>query len=405
MKSLICSALLLMSFSAFAAELNELCLKANISSLRHLDLDHWDGENICEKSLSDLTTGERRNIEEIYDVHKRAADLFDITVSELFNSAIEVDILETTLGGLASSAGGSSINMGVYPKSDYTFNKGIYAHELGHVLSGNGNTKLPSSFKDLDNSVLFTEMFADLLALALFDQIIIPVKGEETCIDRARYIARGQTYNMPMEYFLSDFSMARVAQCCKSKTMIDAHDYVKGLCEEVSRMGDFVVKLSDPFDPITVDPEQVDDHQIGIPLLSFMKELSVKTGLEMKSVFKLGFDHILPRHEEFTCVVSLNNEVVETLEADLNTVRGFLLDLRQSLSFADQMIYDLLASKYAIEKGLQFGDRSIISSVLSKVKTDLIILSNTTENHICKDKIKLVGSKSEECQVTCQKKQ
>lgn len=401
MRSLIYSVLLVLSFPTFAQEsnLNELCLSANIKSLRHLDLDHWDGDNICEKKLIDLPAGERRNLEAILEVHTRAAKLFGISIQDLFNEAIEVDMLETTLGGLASSAGGSSINMGVYPKSDYVFNKGVYSHELGHVLSGNGNTKLPSSFKDLDNSILFTEMFADLLALALYDQIIIPVKGEESCIDRARYIAQGQTYNMPQEYFLSDFSMARVAKCCESSTMKDAHPFVLGLCDEVNRMGDFKVSLSTPFDPETIVMKEVDDHQIGIPLLSFLKELSRHTGKEMEEIFRLGFDHALPRHEAFTCTLTLKEEVVDVIKTEMNTVRSFLSDLRESLDFADQMTYDLLAAKHAIEKGLIFGDRATANSVVTKVKTDIIVQG---EAHTCFEKISL-GLKPDECNVACKK--
>jgi hypothetical protein len=392
MKSLLCALFLLTSFSALAQiDVNELCLKANINSLKHLDLDHWDGENICDKPVSELTLEEKRNLEDIYDVHQKAADLFGITVYELFTYPIEVDMLETTLGGLASSAGGRSINMGVYPKSDYTFNKGIYAHELGHVLSGMGNKKLPSSFSDLDDSILFTEMFADLISLALFDQIIIPVKGEESCIDRARYIARGQTYNMPIEYFLSDFSMARVAKCCESSTMKEAHPFVLGLCEEVNRMGDWKVKLSTPFDAEEIIIGEVDNHQIGIPLLSFLKE----------DIFRLGFNHAIPRHEEFFCKVSYKDEVLFEKNESRNTVRTFLVDLRESLSFVDQMTYDLLSSKHALEKGLQFGDRDNLESLYDMSTSDFN--SQVDEKHVCAKNFAKRSGTSEQCVLTCQK--
>ena len=362
MKLLLLSFLLVTSLPCLAQiDINELCSKAGIASLKHLDLDNWDGPNICEKAMSELSVAERRNLEEINNIHQKAAELFGISAFDLFVEPLEIEMLETTLGGLYSFAGSRSISMGVYPQSDYVFNNGIYAHELGHILSGNGNKNLPLSFADLDNSILFTEMFADLIALSLFDEIIIPVSGEESCIDRARYISGGQTYHMAQEYFLSDFSMARVAQCCQSRAVRNRGAPLKGLCEEFSRMGEFSVKLTTPFDPMTIDMSKVDDHQIGIPLLSFMKELSRKTQLQMKEIFKLGFDHKLPRTEVYSCEVNH-----ETKQIEIHTVRSFLQDLRSRLNYAEQLTYDLLAAKHGIEKGLQFGDRHLLDSLNKK---------------------------------------
>ena len=302
MKLLLFSFLMAISLSVFAQiDINELCAKAGIASLKHLDLDHWDGPNICEKPISELSTGEKRNLDEINNIHQRVAALFGLSAFDLFVEPIEIDLLESTLGGLYSYAGIKSLSIGVYPKSDYVFNNGIYAHELGHILSKSKNKNLPVSFADLHNSILFIEMFADFISLSLFNEIIIPVSGEESCIDRARYISSGQTYHMAQEYFQSDFSMARMAQCCKSKTMENRGNPLKGFCEEFSRMGEFTVKLTTPFDPMTIEMSKVDNHQIGIPLLSFMKELSRKTQLQMKDIFKLGFNNKIPSTEVFSC--------------------------------------------------------------------------------------------------------
>lgn len=402
MRLLICLLIIASSTLTFAqTELNELCLQSNIKSLQHLDLDHWEGENICEKSLENLSQAERRNLEAIYDVHKRAADLFGIEISELFNSPLEVSMLETTLGGLASYAGNVTISMGVYPKSDYAFNKGIYAHELGHVLSGSENSKLPSSFSDLDNSILFTEMFADLLSLTLFDNIILPVQGEESCIDRARYIARGQTYNMAEEYFLSDFSMARVAKCCESSTIKNSHPFVNGLCEEISRMGEFQVKLSKPFDPMTVNLSQIDNHQIGIPLLSFLKELSKQTKRELRDIFRLGFKQAAPQSESFSCEVNYQGKKIFEDKHSRHTVRSFLQDLKNNLNIHEKMTYDLLASKHAIEKGLVFGDRDTVNSIYDKSVSQF----RTTLNpgHVCLNNFELSTGTHDQCVLTCQK--
>ncbi|GEM_PF-4521633 len=375
--------LLIFSMSAMAIDVNELCLKANINSLRQLGIDDLDGENICDKPVSSLTEFEKINLNNIINVHTKVADLFGVSVPELFPEAIDVDILETTMGGLYSYAGGESITLGVYPETNYNMDLGVYTHELGHVLSGGGNPKLPSSFADLDDSILFTEMFADMLSLSLFDKIIIPVEGQESCIDRTRYITRGQTYNMPQEYFLSDFSMARVAQCCQSYTIEKSSKVIKNLCEEFAKMGEFTVKLTTPFDPHTVVRKSVDEHQIGIPLLSFMNELSVVTKLGMNNIFKLGFKHDIPKSESFTCSGTLEDKILETKVVEINTVRSFMEDLKASLLFADQLSFDLLFSKYAIEKGLEFGDLETQGYVIRKANIECL--------------------KTSECQVACLK--
>ncbi len=329
-----------------------------------------------------------------------AAELFDLTVDELFVDPISVSFLETTLGGLGSYAGSRSISMGVYPQSGYVFNKGIYAHELGHVLSANQNPKLPASFSDLDNSVLFTEMFADLLAYSLFEKIIIPVEGEESCIDRTRYITNGQSYNLPQEYFLDSFGMARVAKCCASKSMNNAHSNLKGLCEEINRMGEFTVELTTPFEPLVIDLSRVDSHQIGMPLLSFLKELSVKTKMEVRDVFRLGFNKSTPSSQEFLCNVSREEEFIESKIVNYHTVRSFLQDLKAGLSFEDQLVFDLLFNKHAIEKGLIFGDRTTTNSVELIVKDQLRMLG---EEHTCSGSVNYLTPPAP-CSVSCKRK-
>ncbi len=63
MKSLFLIIFASFTLSAFASDVNELCLKAKLGDVQFLDLETWENTNICEKKLEDLTVDEKRNLE------------------------------------------------------------------------------------------------------------------------------------------------------------------------------------------------------------------------------------------------------------------------------------------------------------------------------------------------------
>ena len=402
--------LITLSFAAFSQEedeINELCMKANISTLKFYGIDDLTADNRCEKKVSELNNRDLRTLQEIYSIHEKAADLFSVSIEELFEEPLAIEMLETTLGSLSSSAGGRAIAMGVFPNGDYVFNHGVYVHELGHILSGSGNKNLPIVLEDLGNSNIFLETFADLLSLTLYNQIIIPVKGEESCLDRMRYIGPGLSYNIAQEYFLEVFSFARIQKCCESYTLSNPTKNQMGLCHEIKNMSEsyqkeWVVDLTIPFDPLKVGLQEIDNHQIGLPILSFFKDFGRKTNHSFRDLFKIGFTKENPTAETYTCSLTLKEQLVEKIDVSIHTVRTYLNDIRSSLSLADQMTYDLLYSKHAIEKGLQFGDRTIKNAAGLEVIESIAL---GPKDHLCFENINMTDfSRPEMCQITCERK-
>jgi hypothetical protein len=237
-------------------------------------------------------------------------------------------------------------------------------HELGHFLAGSNNAKLPSILKDLDDSILFSESFADLLALTIHGNVISPSEQNPTCLDRLRYISSFQSYNYPQEYFQS-FSEARIRKCCESLVRNSQEDQIINFCKAASEFFDAEITFSTTFDPnVTQD---IDDHQIGIPVLSFLTSFAQKTNQPLKNIFeKMFFPESGFSSEKYVC----NSEIIS-----IHTGRTLLKDFRQTLNQTDSAIFDKLFEKHAIEKGLVFAQKDVMNNVMDKAKLDIQLCS------------------------------
>ncbi len=185
---------------------HELCQQAGLLSLSFRPLGSKVTQESCTKEVTDLSEVEVTALHHIFKIHQEVAELFQVSVLDLFSYQLSVTLNEALLGPIISSAGLGSLTMGVLPDTNYSINTGIYLHELGHILAGMKNKKLPPILEDLDNSILFSETFADLLALTVHGKVITPMEESSTCLDRLRFIT---TFQYLEKYFFLNLAFLR----------------------------------------------------------------------------------------------------------------------------------------------------------------------------------------------------
>jgi hypothetical protein len=364
-----------------------LCEKAQINSLTM-----GESDNLCLKSDSSLTMVETKVLLHIVDLHGQVAKLLKVPVTQLFTNPLKVSLREYVFGPFLSSANAFSLNLGVYPGEDYKINSGVYLHELGHVLAASQNPALPTIFEDLNESVLFSETFADLLAMSVHGNILTP---EGTCLDRLRYITTFQSYNYPAEYF-QHLSEARIRKCCDSLIKTTKESKYLNLCSAAEEYFSSDITFRNPFDP--TNSKNLDDHQVGLPILSFFKDFAEKTNLSMSSVFeKIFFSTHEYSVDSFLCELRLNDQKVAAYTETLHTAEHMLNDFRATLPIEQTALYETLFNKHALEKGIMFStlgaDKAIKDKLIKKINNANNIFD------VCNGKID--HSRKKNCYLTC----
>lgn len=365
-----------------------LCDKAQINSLTM-----GESDNLCLKSDSELTIVETKTLFHLIDLHEQVAKLLKVPVTQLFSNPFNVAIREYVFGPFTSSANVFRLNLGVYPGEDFKINSGVYLHELGHVLAASQNSNLPAVFEDLDHSVLFSETFADLLALSVHGDIITPdEKG--TCLDRLRYITTFQSYNYPAEYFQS-FSEARIRKCCDSLVKTTTEKKYLNLCSAAEDYFSSAIRFSSPFDP--TNSKNLDDHQVGLPILSFFKDFGMRTSRSMNEIFELIFFANKHSSDTYRCELKKEDVLISTHTETLHTAEHMLNDFKGTIS--EVSLYETLFKKHALEKGITFAkldaDKAIKDKLIKKIN------NQTSSFNACAGKIDHTRKKN--CYLTCTK--
>jgi hypothetical protein len=386
MNRLILTLLFCISFMSLG-QAGGLCEKAQINSLTM-----GESDNLCLKPDGSLTKVENQTLLHLIDLHEQVAKLLKVPVTSLFSNPFNVSLREYVFGPFLSSANAFSLNLGVYPGEDYKINSGVYLHELGHLLAASQNPALPAIFVDLDNSVLFSETFADLLAMSVHGDILTP---EGTCLDRLRYITTFQSYNYPAEYFQS-FSEARIRKCCDSLIKTTTEEKFLNLCSAAKDYFSSDVTFSSPFDP--TNSKNLDDHQVGLPILSFFKSFAEKTNQSMQAVFeKIFFSTHAYSVDTFQCELKLADQTVAVYSETLHTAEHMLNDFKATLTMEHLPLYETLFKKHALEKGVMFSALGA-----DKVIKDKLIKKINKQNNIsdiCGGKID--HSQKKNCYLSC----
>ena len=344
--------------------------------------DNLDGfyPNLCLRDDSILPKHIVKALTQIKKLNQKVAGFFGLTAEELFTVekgrvlGIDLRFIASEVGNLRSYAIESfhvdlgttdwnryTIALGVFPdwKHYEGFGAGTYIHELSHVLVRRTSMHLPkilSIFGTTGN--LFDETHADTLALALEGREFFRSPGLPECMDRVRFFADLQSYNYPLSYFDNDFFGRRLVKCCQHLTKHNSNDeHVRMACGKVSEenAGGFPEFRRKLFDPLlyVADPDGFDTHQIGIPINSFIAELSDTTGQSISSFFPRALD-LASKSKKRRFFCSLPNPIskVHPIEVSVYSYLDILKEIKNLMPNDQKIHFDNLWQKHALEKAV-----------------------------------------------------
>lgn len=368
---------------------NPLCRRAFVGAFEVEGLERFpDGTDYCRVAEQDLPPPIREALTAVAARDAQVAAFFHLSVQELFTLPLRIALRGDPTGPLASSASpvrrprtgivplSSLVTMTVFPDwpagivdSTKVLSPGIYLHELGHVISYNRDNRLPTVIHELASTDLFTESFADTLALAgagtLFDAVTLP-----TCLRAARIVTDHDSYDEPYGAFDLLESRRRVVACCdEPANAADPDARVRGACDFMRRALRREYPVVPAFDASALDPATayaipprashipLDPHQIGIPLNSFLLELSRETGRGLEDLY---LSALLDFSLEKPGVPDPGTRNFAALGHTLHAhrLRDVFRVVRASLLPRDVAVFDRLWKKHGLEKAMRLADAS-----------------------------------------------
>lgn len=310
------------------------CDQVHIKSISFETENSFKEENLCLNSNNVY----KLQVQEIIKIHDLISKKLGLPLNTIFPDKINITLRETIMGPFASYASRDHISIGVYPNQNFKFDRSIYIHELGHLIAKKEN------LKEVNLSILFTEMFADFFALVMSENIIEP-SSEKSCFDRLRYITEGQSFNVFTGYFSQFFSMKRAQKCCESKFLNQENINEIKFCQEVMKVENVELDVTNRFSPQNVDFDDIDSHQVGVPLLSFFKKLSSQTNISMKEIFLRLFHFKFEKKFHYRCLLENKTYDYETV-----LLKSFFDELYKKLNSKEKAIFKRLLKEKSVEK-------------------------------------------------------
>lgn len=228
--------------SAYGCQRNSVCKNAGIGSLVVYGFDPQIAEtNICALPVSKIHPAAMKTIQQIGDINQKVATLLGMKVTDLFYQGVDLTLMMDPFGVLGSfvSTEERRVTMSLYPSwiQQGEIEPGVYAHELGHLLSMDEPTALAPNpliknihptLKAIAKNILFMETLADTFAFGSYGGLMGNPEDPINCDSGLRRITGVQSYNYPRAYFDVNFSNRRAEACC-------AYDLKHGIQSDYSK--------------------------------------------------------------------------------------------------------------------------------------------------------------------------
>lgn len=344
--ALVLTGLLYLSISPLevqAGSLNSLCQRAHLSSFHATGFEpRFDSKiNYCEQSSANVPSLIKNAIQELSTYNRKIARFLGVTTKELFPEGVHFR-LEASAGGIIDSAVGLDGIIRISEFSDWNgepVNAGVYAHEIGHLITQYPNPAIPSFLAEIAQTHQFVEAFADLIALGSVGEIISydPRLGSTKIL---RHFTPQDTYAVPT----GDFQMGRAGvefgKYCRFAQK-QALPYGIKMCSEAAAKFPQV-----DYDPTPFEPDErlmkpfalfyYDPHFLGVPLVSFYLKLHQQTKTSLRDLIIEPFRKVEQSRVSFQyqCQAPLIPQLNFTV--DVRSFEQVLLQIRDDLRTAGQ---------------------------------------------------------------------
>ena len=368
---------LLLSLPTFGA-VNPICNKAKVNSLviTH-PMRYPHGLDVC--SLIDINTPleMREALMDILDIHQKAASVLGLSLEKILSRGIDVTVRASAQGlnGTARTQD-HSINLTTIPNPARWINRGVYAHEFGHTLSFPDTLGTAPLLKSIGRSSLFSETYADTVALALVGTDTSPERSLPGCMSEPR-VGLAQSYLTPFGEFDAFSSLHRLKKCCEAHEnfLPDMRDLCSKLFLGADGEPNFLPAFDlEPFSVKRMSAKSIDTHRIGIPLNSFLKDLGLR--LNKNYFAELLKSLTSPKGKDFRCELA----AVQTITVKAFVLKDQLQSLAKDLSTSDKAVFDTLWKTHTMDIAVALDEKDQAERSQTLARTEFIKLLTTSDD-------------------------
>ncbi len=373
--------IVLTQFQAHATALP--CQAAQIKSFYINQTDHYpsDERDYCDLPTHQIPVEIRQMLEKIGETHEKSALFFQktSTAAELFPEGITIVVSGSEQGSMAYASDpiANQIEITVFPDwKGPDFDSISYTHELGHIIASQ-TVKTLSIIESLDYLSVFSEGFADFLAMALNDGHIQKQDPSlSKCVNQAgdRDLNLLASFNDPAYQFSPKLLYDQLMSCCKRDPETQSSPNLQRLCKSIAidiEKAGFQEAGDRPFDPkscINSDTGKknqllCDSHKLGMPvnsmLLALNRKLHNSTRKSDKNIFELFLQSLAlassdPR-DTFSCAYNNPEGLKHPLFLEASSYKPVFKHLKALLGPAMETEFGLLWNLHAIDKGMELS--------------------------------------------------
>gem|GEM_PF-6352890 len=260
------------------------CEQAQVASFFVWGLANFASRlDYCQVSGEPLPPALVGVLTDITNSNEKVAAVLGLRPSELIPQGLSFSLQGGPAGILDSD---SRIKIGVYESwNGEPIDQGLYVHELGHVLTEQteAQTQPHAAMRLFRGNRFFTETVADFFSMATVGAIFDAPFGTAKCAESVRKVNSLQTYNYPVGYFDLNFSVRRLHACCDFlEQHNDQSQFYTTTCPWIRKR-----VPADSLPPLdrrvfsalsSFDLDELDDHQIGLPMNAYFWNLSRASG-------------------------------------------------------------------------------------------------------------------------------
>jgi hypothetical protein len=320
----------------------------------------------CDWPREKMPLAVRNALEQVVRLNAEAARALHIELSELLPEGLKISLRPFALGPWGYSAWDKSLSITVFPDwpespgdADHTINEALYLHELGHVIAL-GHSRTAQIVHELAMQPLFIETFSDTLAISLRGRVFSADPQVPECLQKVRWIGLDQSYRAQGGYFDNFFGLRRMHQCCSTHPGGGwSHPRIVQACSMIEKTYEQWVGTTH-YDrkPLDLSPRQLeispilDPHQIGIPVNSFLLDLSQRLGVPALDLYFTAlreFDTDATRRE-YGCSALLVQGLVAPFLIRSFTPDQILDAIRARLAAEQKLVFDALYEKHRLDR-------------------------------------------------------
>jgi hypothetical protein len=353
------------------------CLQARLTALDFEDAGGRRTVDYCRVAEAALPPAARSILTQVRGLNAAASAVFEMSAGKLLATPFALRIKRSIRGPLISFARNESsehqgsvtrLTLGVYTdwagEKNEPINAGVYTHELGHVIGLlPENPALPLLYRELVNTKLMLEMMADFTAFSAVGHVFSPEQGVPACLQQAfRKITPELSYATSIDDFAPDSYWRQTDNCCLMLEKTDAHTArSRAYCADHLKDG-----LLPPAKPSArhfsaayykKHVREIDGHFVGLPLNSFLLDLSRQTSLNLAPLLLRALTNTeQDSARAFLCEIPRLKRFLQPLKETRHSVAQVLVRLEDELPASARPVFQKLWQSHGMDIGAQISE-------------------------------------------------